>query len=182
MERKQARLAAAEVFRVGDLINAYLTEHAERHQRPRILAETKRALERHWLPLHTFPAADVTRRDVSARLIELARSTGTVGTNRARVNLSVAFAWAMKAGLVDANPVIGTVKGEETSRERVLTPAELSAIWLATADLNSYDAIVRLLMLTGARRLEVGGMPHAELDQERALWVLPAARTKTARA
>jgi integrase len=181
MDRKQARQAAAEVFTVGDLISAYLTEHAQRHQRPRTLIETKRALNRHWLPLHTLPAVDVDRRDVSARLLELARTTGTVGANRARANLSAAFVWAMKAGLIDHNPVIGTVKGEETSRERVLAPDELGAIWEATADLNGYDAIVRLLMLTGARRLEVGGMAGAELDLARALWLLPAARTKNRR-
>ena len=98
MERKQARSAAAEVFTVGDLIGAYLREHAERHQRPRTLIETRRALERHWLPLHALPAADVTRRDVSARLLELARSTGTVGANRARANLSAAFVWAHEGG------------------------------------------------------------------------------------
>ena len=65
MERKQARAAAADVFTLGDLISAYLREHAERHQRPRTLVETKRALERHWLPLHGLPVADVTRRDIS---------------------------------------------------------------------------------------------------------------------
>ena len=92
----------------------------------------------------------MTRRDVSARLLELARSTGPVGANRARANLSAAFAWGMKAGLVDHNPVIGTVKGEETSRERVLSIEELRAIWQATDELSAHDAIVRLLMLTGA--------------------------------
>jgi integrase len=181
VERKQARITAAEVLRVGDIIRAYLRDHAERHQRPRTLVETKRALERHWRPLHGLPVAAVGRRDVSARLLELARTSGTVGANRARANLSACFAWAMKAGLVDHNPVVGTIKGEEASRERVLTPAELRAIWRATADLNGYDAIVRLLMLTGARRLEVGGMAHGELDRDRALWLVPAARTKTAR-
>lgn len=180
-ERKQARIAAAEVLTVGDIIRAYLRDHAERHQRPRTLIETRRALDRHWRPLHVLPAVTVGRRDVSARLLELSRASGTVGANRARANLSACFAWAMKAGLVDQNPVVGTVKGEETSRERVLTPAELRAIWLATADLNGYDAIVRLLMLTGARRLEVGGMAHSEIDRDRALWLVPAARTKTAR-
>ena len=169
------------MFTVGDLIGTYLSEHAERHQRPRTLVETKRALERHWAPLHALPAATIGRRDVSARLIELARTSGTVGANRARANLSAAFAWAMKAGLVDANPVVGTVKGEETSRERVLTPDELAAIWRATADLNGYDAIVRLLMLTGARKSEIGGMAWSEIDRERMLWVLPAARTKNKR-
>jgi hypothetical protein len=75
------------------------------------LIETKRALERHWEPLHALPASTVSRRDVSARLLERARTSGTVGANRARANLSAAFVWAMKAGLVDVNPVVGTVKG-----------------------------------------------------------------------
>jgi integrase len=178
MERKQARRTAAEVFTVGDLIRSYLSEHAERHQRFSTLVETKRALERHWLPLHSLPAANVSRRDVSARLLELARTSGTVGANRARANLSAAFVWAMKAGLVDHNPVVGTVKGEESSRERVLTPDELRAIWRATAELNGYDAIIRLMMLIGARKSEVGGMAHAELDRDRALWALAGERTK----
>ena len=43
----------------------------------------------------------------------------------------------MKAGLVDVNPVIGTVKGDETSRERVLTPDEAAAIWRAATYLNA---------------------------------------------
>jgi hypothetical protein len=94
IERKQARRAAAEAFTVGDLISAYLTEHAERRQRPRTLVETKRALARHWAPLHALPAAAISRRDVSTRLIELARSSGPVGANRARANLSAAFAWS----------------------------------------------------------------------------------------
>ncbi len=128
-----------------------------------------------------MPAAAISPRDVSTRLIELARSSGTVGANRARANLSAAFAWAMKAGLVDANPVVGTIKSEEASRERVLTLDELAAIWRATADLNGYDAIVRLLMLTGARKSEIGGMAWSEIDRERILWVLPAARTKNKR-
>ena len=48
-----------------------------------------------------------------------------MGTNRARANLSAAFSWAMRAVLVDNNPVIGTIKGEEAPRKRVLAPAEL---------------------------------------------------------
>jgi integrase len=124
---------------------------------------------------------DRHRRDVSARLLELARASGTVGANRARANLSAAFVWAMRAGLVDHNPVVGTVKGEETSRERVLSPAELRSIWRATADLNSYAAIVRLLMLTAQRKGEIGGMMWAELDLDKALWSLPGERMKNGR-
>ena len=118
---------------VGDLIGAYLREHAERHQRPRTLIETRRALERHWAPLHGLPAADVTRRDVSARLIELARSTGPVGANRARAHLSGASR-GRSGRARRPQPVFGTIRSEERSRERVLSPAELRAIWQATAD------------------------------------------------
>jgi len=181
MERKQANAAAADVLTVYDVIDAYLRNHAERHQRPRTLIETKRALTRHWAGLHNLPVTSVDRRAVSARLLELARTSGTVGANRARANLSACFAWAMGAGLVDHNPVVGTVKGEEASRERVLTYAELRATWQATDVLDGYDAIVRLLMLTLARRQEVGGMGWAELPDDRALWILPGSRTKNGR-
>lgn len=37
-------------------------------------------------------------------------------------------------------------------------------------------------MLTGARRGEIGGMRWGEVDFERRLWTLPAARSKNARA
>jgi integrase len=181
VERRQARAAAAETFSVGDLIASYLRDHAERHQRPRTLIETKRALERHWAPLHGLSVADETRRDVSARLLELARTSGTVGAIRERSKLSSAYVWAIKVGLADMNPVVGTVKGEESSRERVLSAEELAAVWHATAGLSAHDAIVRLLMLTGARKSEVGGMSWVEIDCNRGLWTVPAARYKTKR-
>jgi len=73
------------------------------------------------------------------------------------------------------------VKGEERTRERVLSSDELAAIWRATSGLTSHDAIVRLLILTAARKSEVGGLAWAELDRDRALWTVPAARYKTKR-
>jgi integrase len=104
-----------------------------------------------------------------------------VAANRPRSSLSAAFAWALRAGPVDHNPMIGTVKGEESSRERVLAPDELRAIWAATSPLAPHDRIVRLLLLTGARRQEVGGMAEAELDRARGLWLLPGERSKNGR-
>ena len=76
-ERKQSRAAAAAALTMSDLIAAYLTT-CRPAQRPRTLIETKRALNRHWAALR-LRVADVTRRDISARLIEVSRSTGTVG-------------------------------------------------------------------------------------------------------
>jgi len=49
---------------------------------------------------------------------------------------------------------MGTNRGQETQRDRVLSAAELVAIWKATPD-NDYGRIVRLLMLTRQRREEI---------------------------
>jgi integrase len=51
-------------------------------------------------------------------------------------------------------------------------------LWAATEGPGDYNAALRLLMLTGARRGEVGGMMWAEVNLERALWALPASRSK----
>ena len=68
------------------------------------------------------------------------------------------YAWAIGEGLCESNPVIGTNKADEGApRDRVLTDAELAAIWKAAPD-SDYGRIVRLLMLTGQRRDEIGSV------------------------
>lgn len=179
IERAKARAAAVSALTLGELVERYIRHHAVKHQRPRTLVETRRYLERRFRALHELPAADVTRRDVSARLLELATEDGPIAANRARSKLSGCYAWAMRAGLVEVNPVVGAVKpGEETSRDRVLNPDELRAIWVAADEMAGYGRIIRLLMLTGGRRTEVGGMTWAEVDLDRGMWVLPAERAK----
>ena len=44
----------------------------------------------------------MTRRDVTARLMELADSSGPIMANRCRAHLSHCFAWAMQMGLAEA--------------------------------------------------------------------------------
>ena len=87
----------------------------------------------------------------------------------------------MREGIVDANPVIGTNKPPEPqSRDRVLTDAELAEVWAASQD-NDYGRIVKLALLTGARREEIGGLRRQELDAGRAELNLPPERTKNGR-
>jgi integrase len=78
--------------------------------------------------------------------------------------------------------VIGTNRpAEPQSRDRVLTDTELVAIWNACRE-DDYGHIVRLLMLSGQRRNEVGGMSWSELNLEQETWCIPGARTKNKRA
>ncbi len=55
------------------------------------------------------------------------------------------------------NPVSGTNKTGSKPRERVLQDSELPAIWNALGS-DDYGDICRLLILTGARRDEIGSL------------------------
>jgi integrase len=87
----------------------------------------------------------------------------------------------MQNGLVENNPTIGTRKPQANKpRERVLSDEELVAIWKACKD-DDYGRIIRLLILLGARRQEIGGIAWSELDLDGGTWTLPAERSKNGR-
>jgi integrase len=62
----------------------------------------------------------------------------------------------------------------------VLTREEIAKVWEAAGDFP-HGAIVRLLLATGQRRNEVGGMRRSELDLAGRTWRLPKERTKGGR-
>jgi integrase len=151
--------------------------------RPRTFTGIRRYLTdaRYFGPLHSMPIDAIHRRDVAARLLAIARDSGAVTASRARSVLSSMFSWAMQCGLCEQNPVVGTLAPQGAKpRERVLSDAELAAVWRAAHD-DDFGRIVRLLLLTGQRRTEVGGMTWSEVDLDRGLWTIPSARTKNAR-
>jgi integrase len=87
----------------------------------------------------------------------------------------------MKEGLVETNPALATNTHRIVkSRNRVLSDTELAEVWRAAGD-DAYGTIVRLLILTGQRREEIGALRWSEIDFAAALIRLPAARTKTGR-
>ena len=137
----------------------------------------------HFKPLHAMPIDQVTRRDVAARVAKIGTESGSPSAARARAALSALYAWAMGHGLTEANPVVGTIKPDDSRpRERVLSNAEIAAIWHACEEAGAFSKIVRLLLLTGCRRMEVCGMRWSEIDIESGVWRLPPERTKNKRA
>lgn len=88
----------------------------------------------------------------------------------------------MQQGIVENNPVVGTaLPGEERQRERILVADEIRVLWLATEGSGDYNAILRLLLLTGQRREEIAGLHWSELNLERTAWLIPVERTKNKR-
>ena len=147
--------------------------------KPRSFIEDQRYLLKHASPLHKLTLGDIDRRTIAVLLGEIETKSGPIARNRLRSALSSFFAWAIQEGLTDeANPVQGTGKADEgASRDRVLTQDELRALWRSLGN-DSFSNIVKLLLLTGARRVEIGGLRWDEVDLDRKLIVLSPKRTK----
>jgi integrase len=130
--------------------------------------------------LHGLLLAGIDRRRVANLLSEIGDRSGVVAANRVRASLSAFFAWAIREGILDANVAIGTNRNDETGRDRVLSEPELREISAALLD-DDYGVIVRLLMLTGQRREEIGGLRRSEIDFDRNVIVFRPSRTKNNR-
>jgi integrase len=161
---------------LGAMVDVYIAKK-ESSVRYNTLRGIKLYLRNHWQPLHGLPVHGIERRDVAVALNEIAKQHGPSAVARARSVLSAFFTWAMREGIAERNPVIGTNTPTEKARDRVLNNDELAHIWAACRE-DDYGGIVKLLILTGQRREEVGGMAWDELDLESGTWNIPRERTK----
>jgi integrase len=125
------------------------------------------------------PIASITRRDVMQRLDAIA-ARAPVRANRCLSVFRLFFKWARQREMIDTSPAADvdplTV---EKSRERILTDVEVAAFWRA-ADTKGwpFGHIYRLLLLTGCRRDEVGGLRWSEVDVDGRKLEIAGDRTK----
>src|SRR5215472_6712570 len=142
--------------------------------KPNTMRETERYLRDASAPLHSLPLDQINRRKIAALLGDVEANSGAVSRNRARSALSGFFGWCISEGLLEVNPVAGTAKASENGgRERVLTAEELRQLWRALGD-DPFSNTVRLLLLTGQRRSEIGGLHWSEIDLAKKQINLPA--------
>jgi integrase len=137
-----------------------------------------RFFERHWKPLHGRVLKSITRQDVVVIIDGLEHK---VAADRARVALSGFYGWAIDRGYCDANPTMNIrARAQRGARTRVLTEEELVAVWNACGA-DDHGAIVKLLILTGQRRSEIGDLRWTEIDIAKRQFELPGHRTKNGR-
>jgi integrase len=172
----EARAKASETF---DSISPQFLAVKEKECKASAYDQIETHMTKHWAAFHGRSIYDITRRDIAAELVKIADERGPIAANRARSTLHTFFNWLMGEGYeLDGNPVTATNKpGKEKIRERVLSNEELVAIWNGCND-DDYGRIVRLLMLNGQRRDEVGSIAKSELDMKARMWTLPGVRTK----
>jgi integrase len=106
--------------------------------------------------------------------------------------LRTLFGWAAAKDLVDADPTAGVrTRVNEKSRVRALVTVdgegdingeEIERFWFGCEGLGwPFGPLFKLLLLTGQRREEVGGMRWSELNLEKRIWTIPAERAKSDR-
>lgn len=127
----------------------YLTEHTGR---PRTKKELERLLTKRFAKLDTRHITTITDQDIADLITDVAPSEGLHAFRAIRALLR----WATRPPrrYLTHNPLEGyDAPKEGPSRERVLTPAELKAVWHACPD-NAFGRTVKVLMLTGCRKSE----------------------------
>jgi integrase len=163
----------------GPLAEQYL-EQRKTALRPRSWAATALYLQKHAAPLHALPVDSVDLRAIAGLLTRIEKTTGPVAANRCRAALSSMFSWAMREGLAQSNPTLNANKRKEHPRDHVLTNDEIRHVWAAAQGV--YGDVVKLLILTGQRREEIGALSWSEVDLDHGVITLGKERTKNNRA
>ncbi|MET4034447.1 integrase [Bradyrhizobium sp. JR7.2] len=185
-ERQQRQADAEDRFSL--LVASYLHEKlhpikpGKKPMRSRSYEEVKRHLETHCATFANKPIRSITKGDVADLYKDISRKSGAGAASHTWGSLRAMMDWAVRNDKLERN-VAALYDGGGTNppRDRKLSDAEIAIIWKACRD-DQFGNIVKLLLLTGARRDEVGHMPIAEIDFETREWVLPEERAKNGRA
>jgi integrase len=171
---------AHDALTLGKLVDQWKALHLT-DKRPRYAAEAARAIRSVFEKYLNYPAAAIDRKAV-VRVTDALKQVGSpIMAARAAAYARAAYEWAVKRGALDANPFHKLPVAPTVKRDRVLADEELRAVWAATeapALGSPFNAIVRMLILTGQRREEVAGMAWGEISADGATWTIPASRAK----
>jgi integrase len=154
-----------------DTLAAVIAEWVRRDQAPRNRARTlyqlENAIKLDLLPTWGNRRIDtIGKRDCIELLDRIMDRGAVVKARRVYALLARFFRWCHGREIIFANPMTGLEKpGSEKSRDRVLTDAELIAVWNACAK-GPFGAAGRLLMLTGARVTEISALKWDELESD----------------
>ena len=121
--------------------------------------------KKHLLPrLGDRKIATITRADIE-RVFDTITASGTLSTaNQMLAHASAVFGWALKKGLIAANPCLGIARNITPPRERVLDGDEVAAFWNGLGAISETDAAsLKVLLLLGQRPGEIRLMRQRDL-------------------
>lgn len=137
-----------------------------------------RMLDGYYLPAFGVrPLESITNRQITAITDELIKRPGECSHVIAVGRMF--FKFCVRRRYITTSPMDGMQLPKHTPRDRVLTDAEIKAIWNATADGRIFSNIVRLLILTGQRRGEISQLQTSWIKENEI--VFPKEVTKNGR-
>ncbi len=161
----------------GQLAERWIAD-AERRCKPGYLSDARRLFGRELAQLAAMRANRVTRGEL-ATLLGRIEKPGV--HNQALSLVSSVYGHARSCGFDGENPATGLRKRPLRVQERTLTHQEIALVWETSARLGDIGAIVRLLLCTGLRRAEVGGLMWSEVNVAERQLELPSKRMKAGR-
>jgi integrase len=182
---RQAQLARQRTQRTTFSVVAedWLREAVRGQQRKarEVEADVRREFVTRW---GSRPVTEVTALDVRDA-IKAVKARAPAQARNVLGYASRLFAWAVAqhAYGLEASPVERLrprdLIGRKVVRQRVLTDAELRALWQAAGSLGyPLGPLFQLLALTGQRKSEVAGARWREFDLDKKLWTIPPERMK----
>jgi integrase len=168
----------------AELAERYLAEHAKPNKKS--WRRDEEILNRDVLPaIGRMKANKVGRADVRELLRAVVARGAPVLANRTLEVVRQTFNWALREEIGDiaVNPCLRMPRpgGDETSRERVLSDAEIALFWerLDGAGMSQGTKVaLRLVLATGQRKGEVAAARWEEIDESAKVWTIPAERSK----
>ena len=167
---------------IDDLIERFVADYLPR-KRESTRRDYSAMLDKIVRPeLGKMKVADVRHADVDKLHRKVSAKT-PYRANRMAAVLSVMMNFAVRLEWRDDNPVRGIERNHEERRQRYLTGDELRRLTEALAAYSSRQAanVVRLSLLTGARRGEVLSATWDQFDLATGTWIKPSSHTKQKR-
>ena len=175
--KREARMAVRDSF--AAVADEWLKRDQARH---RSHDKVKRLIDKNVRPVWGDRLiATITRRD-AIDLVDSIADRGVVSqARRIQAHLHRLFKWSVGRGILDVNPIAELPKpGAEKARERVLSDSELALVWKAADKIGGpYGPAFKMLLLTAARREEIGALRWSEVEGDKI--ELDGARTKNGR-
>ena len=180
-EKKQARRHHI-ADRVGDLIEAYVSEHLSKNRSGAEVASLlRREVAANWAARSVH---ELKKREVIELVMRvMARGTPAAANKLLKV-MKGFFSWCVGRAVLEVSPAHGLrAPAKEFARDRVLSDEELMRVIQAARQIGyPYGNIVELLALTGQRRQEITALRRDELDFANRVLKFSGSRTKNGKA
>lgn len=179
-ERAEKRRLASD--RINDLVDQFLENHASQN---RTGDETKRILHRDLTPkFGTRSIHALTKHDVISVVESVTKRGSPIMANRTLAAIRKFLNWCISRAIIEASPAKGiNAQAKEQSRDRTLAAHETRDVIAAARQMAyPFGSIIELLFMTAQRRDEVAAMRWSEVDLDKAVWTIPAARAKNGKA